>query len=69
MTKYVCTRMRAANQGGSVINISSTAGLNRGKLPGSLAYASSKDALNSMTKVVSLFFYTMCYVILWDLII
>ncbi|PHT27144.1 hypothetical protein CQW23_33248 [Capsicum baccatum] len=56
VTKYVCTRMRAANQGGSVINISSTAGLNRGKLPGSLAYASSKDALNSMTKVMAIEF-------------
>ncbi|MCD7459329.1 hypothetical protein HAX54_040640 [Datura stramonium] len=54
VTKYVCMHMRAANQGGSVINISSTAGLNRGKLPGSLAYASSKDALNSMTKIMAL---------------
>ncbi|KAL3327089.1 hypothetical protein AABB24_037666 [Solanum stoloniferum] len=54
VTKYVCIHMRAANQGGSVINISSTAGLNRGKLPGSLAYASSKDALNSITKVMAI---------------
>ncbi|XP_059296041.1 uncharacterized protein LOC132049308 [Lycium ferocissimum] len=46
--------MRAANQGVSVINISSIAGLNRGQLPGGLAYASSKDALNSMTKMMAL---------------
>ncbi|KAG5583329.1 hypothetical protein H5410_053956 [Solanum commersonii] len=54
VTKYVCIHMRAANQGGSVINISSIDGLNRGKLPGSLAYASSKDALNSITKVMAI---------------
>ncbi|XP_059296040.1 uncharacterized protein LOC132049307 [Lycium ferocissimum] len=56
VTKYVCIHMRAANQGGSVINISSIAGLNRGQLPGGLAYASSKDALNSMTKMMALEF-------------
>ncbi|KAK4725307.1 hypothetical protein R3W88_028086 [Solanum pinnatisectum] len=54
VTKYVCKHMRAANQGGSVINISSIAGLNRGQLPGGLAYASSKEALNSITKVLAL---------------
>ncbi|XP_055809124.1 uncharacterized protein LOC129877625 [Solanum dulcamara] len=54
VTKYVCINMRAANQGGSVINISSIAGLNRGQLPGGLAYASSKEALNSITKVMAL---------------
>ncbi|KAK4345912.1 hypothetical protein RND71_036088 [Anisodus tanguticus] len=52
VTKYVCIHMRAANQGGSVINISSIAGLNRGQLPGGLAYASSKDALNNITKLM-----------------
>lgn len=54
VSKYVCIHMRAAKQGGSVINISSIAGLNRGQLPGSLAYASSKDALNNMTKMMAL---------------
>ncbi|KAK4377882.1 hypothetical protein RND71_004178 [Anisodus tanguticus] len=54
VTKYVCIHMRAANQEGSVINISSIAGLNRGQLPGGLAYASSKDALNNITKTNSI---------------
>ncbi|XP_057770429.1 uncharacterized protein LOC130990217 [Salvia miltiorrhiza] len=54
VSKYVCARMRDAREGGSVINISSTAGLNRGHLPGSLIYATSKAAVNSMTKVMAL---------------
>ncbi|PHT97308.1 hypothetical protein BC332_33763 [Capsicum chinense] len=54
VTKYVSMHMRAANQGGSVINISSIAGLNRGQLPGGLAYASSKEALNGITKVMAI---------------
>ncbi|KAK6124817.1 hypothetical protein DH2020_041433 [Rehmannia glutinosa] len=51
---YVGRRMRDAQQGGSVINISSIAGLNRGQLPGSLVYAASKTAVNTMTKVMAL---------------
>lgn len=51
VSKYVGLQMVANNQGGSIINISSTAGLTRGHLPGALAYASSKSALNTMTKV------------------
>ncbi|KAH7557115.1 hypothetical protein JRO89_XS11G0049200 [Xanthoceras sorbifolium] len=51
VSKYVCIRIRDANQGGSVINISSIVGLNRGQLPGAVAYASSKAGLNTMTKV------------------
>lgn len=51
VSKHVCIRMRDSNQGGSVINISSIAGLNRGQLPGGLAYSSSKTALNAVTKV------------------
>ncbi|KAJ0791837.1 putative short-chain dehydrogenase/reductase SDR, NAD(P)-binding domain superfamily [Helianthus annuus] len=43
--------MRAFNQTGSIINISSIAGLQRTYSPGSLAYASSKSALDTMTKV------------------
>ncbi|XP_059646050.1 uncharacterized protein LOC132290268 [Cornus florida] len=54
VSKYVCIRMRDANLGGSVINISSIAGLNRGQLPGGVAYASSKAGLNTMTKVMAL---------------
>ncbi|KAK0598071.1 hypothetical protein LWI29_031349 [Acer saccharum] len=53
VSKYVCMRMRDANQGGSVINVSSVAGLNRGQLPGAVAYASSKAGLNTMTKVMA----------------
>lgn len=52
VSKYVCKLIRDTDQGGSVINISSVAGLNRGHLPGSIAYASSKAALNTMTKVI-----------------
>lgn len=52
VAKFVCLRMRDASQGGSVINISSTSGLNGGHLPGAVAYASSKAALNAMTKVI-----------------
>ncbi|TXG70188.1 hypothetical protein EZV62_005123 [Acer yangbiense] len=54
VSKYVCMRMRDANQGGSVINVSSVAGLNRGQLPGAVAYASSKAGLNTMTKVMAI---------------
>ncbi|XP_065853450.1 uncharacterized protein [Euphorbia lathyris] len=50
VSKYVCIRMRKAKQGGSIINISSIAGINRGQLPGGVAYAASKAALNAITK-------------------
>ncbi|XVE99384.1 hypothetical protein REPUB_Repub03eG0193500 [Reevesia pubescens] len=50
VSKYVCMHMRDANQGGSIINISSIAGLNRGQLPGGVAYASAKAGLNTLTK-------------------
>lgn len=53
VSKSVSTRMRDAKIGGSIVNISSTAGLNRGHLPGSVAYATSKAALNTLTKVMS----------------
>lgn len=52
VSKYVCMRMRDAKLGGSVINIASIAGLNRGQLPGGLVYAASKTAVNSITKVI-----------------
>ncbi|KAK4770842.1 hypothetical protein SAY87_031374 [Trapa incisa] len=54
VSKYVCTRMLDSNRGGSVINISSIVGLDRGQLPGAAAYASSKAALNMVTKVMAL---------------
>lgn len=53
VSKYVCRRMRDDGRGGSVINISSIAGLDRGQLPGGLAYAASKSAVNSITKVIN----------------
>ncbi|EEF45108.1 3-oxoacyl-[acyl-carrier-protein] reductase FabG [Ricinus communis] len=54
VSKYVCIRMRDAKLGGSIVNISSIAGLNRGQLPGAVAYASSKAGLNALTKVMAL---------------
>ncbi|OWM73086.1 hypothetical protein CDL15_Pgr001200 [Punica granatum] len=53
VTKYVCIRMRGSGRGGSVIFISSIAGLNRGQLPGALAYTCSKAAVNAMTRVMA----------------
>jgi len=40
-----------AQRKGSIINIASIAGLNRGQLPGGTAYASSKAGVNMLTKV------------------
>ncbi|KAE8704726.1 reductase [Hibiscus syriacus] len=54
VSKYVGAHMRDANQGGSIINISSIDGLNRGKVPGGLAYASSKAGLNTLTMTMAL---------------
>lgn len=54
VAKYVCTRMRDAKLKGSVINISSIAGLNRGQLPGALAYAVTKAGVNTMTKIMAM---------------
>ncbi|KAI3854852.1 hypothetical protein MKX03_004153 [Papaver bracteatum] len=56
VTKSLCKRIRDANQKGSVINISSIAGLSRGQLPGGVAYAASKAGVNTMTKVMALEF-------------
>ncbi|KAL6988038.1 hypothetical protein U1Q18_013785 [Sarracenia purpurea var. burkii] len=52
VSKYVCLRMCAAKKGGSIINISSISGVNRGHVPGGLAYSSSKAAVNTTTKVM-----------------
>ncbi|KAL3651697.1 hypothetical protein CASFOL_004699 [Castilleja foliolosa] len=54
VSKYICVRMRDAKQSGSVINISSIGGLERGQLPGGLAYVCSKTAINAMTKVMAM---------------
>ncbi|MED6198476.1 hypothetical protein PIB30_066633 [Stylosanthes scabra] len=54
VSKYVCIRMREAKIKGAIINISSIAGDNRGQLPGGVAYASSKAAVNMLTKVMAL---------------
>lgn len=54
VSKSVCIRMRDAKIGGSIINISSIAALNRGHLPGSLAYTASKAGVNILTKMMAL---------------
>ncbi|KAL2613308.1 hypothetical protein R1flu_025000 [Riccia fluitans] len=54
MTKSVGRRMRAAKKPGSIINVTSTAGLERSLLPGALAYAVSKAGANHLTKVLAL---------------
>lgn len=51
VSKYVCTHMRDSKRGGSVISISSISGIERGQLPGGLAYAASKAGINTLTKV------------------
>lgn len=52
VSKHVCKRMCDAKRSGSVINVASISGLNRGHLPGSLAYDATKVAVNTMTKVI-----------------
>ncbi|XP_058734998.1 uncharacterized protein LOC131606931 [Vicia villosa] len=54
VSKYVCKLMRDSNTKGSIINISSIAGLERGQLPGAAAYACSKAGVNMLTKVMAL---------------
>nr|GMD44806.1 3-oxoacyl-[acyl-carrier-protein] reductase FabG-like [Ipomoea batatas] len=51
VSKYVCLRMCNSKLGGSIVNISSIAGLNRPQALGGLAYATSKTALNALTRV------------------
>ncbi|XP_057770432.1 LOW QUALITY PROTEIN: uncharacterized protein LOC130990222 [Salvia miltiorrhiza] len=52
--KYVGERMRRRGACGSVINISSIAGLNGFTVSGGIAYTASKTGLNSMTKIMAL---------------
>lgn len=54
VAKHVCRRMHDAKLKGSLINISSIAGLNRGHLPGSIGYTSSKSAVHYATKLMAL---------------
>ncbi|KAI3772592.1 hypothetical protein L6452_03782 [Arctium lappa] len=54
VSKYVCKHMRDANQGGSLINISSISGLDRGQQRGSLVYSSSKASVVTLTKVMAM---------------
>ncbi|PKA67080.1 3-oxoacyl-[acyl-carrier protein] reductase [Apostasia shenzhenica] len=54
VSKYLCKLMLEAKHKGSVVNISSISGLNRGQLPGSLAYTASKEGVNAVTKVMAL---------------
>ncbi|XP_031102403.1 uncharacterized protein LOC116006244 [Ipomoea triloba] len=54
VSKYVCLHMCNAKLGGSIVNISSISGLNRGQLPGGLAYTTSKTAVNALTRVMAL---------------
>uniref|UniRef100_J3MUB4 3-oxoacyl-[acyl-carrier-protein] reductase n=1 Tax=Oryza brachyantha TaxID=4533 RepID=J3MUB4_ORYBR len=54
VSKHVCRRMHDAKIKGSVINISSVSGLNRGHLPGSTGYAASKSAMHYVTKLMAL---------------
>lgn len=51
VSKHVCKRMRDTKQKGSIINISSINGLERGQLPGNLAYSVSKTGVNAITRV------------------
>ncbi|XP_019242337.1 PREDICTED: uncharacterized protein LOC109222431 isoform X2 [Nicotiana attenuata] len=53
VSKYVGRYMKAAKRGGSIINISSAAGLNRVLFRGGIAYISSKAAMDSITKVMT----------------
>uniref|UniRef100_A0A0E0AXI1 Ketoreductase domain-containing protein n=1 Tax=Oryza glumipatula TaxID=40148 RepID=A0A0E0AXI1_9ORYZ len=54
VAKHVCRRMHDAKLKGSVINISSVSGLNRGHLPGSTGYTASKSAMHYVTKLMAL---------------
>ncbi|XP_074359214.1 uncharacterized protein LOC141698423 [Apium graveolens] len=55
-SKFVGSLMRDAGIEGSIINISSVNGLNRGATTGTVAYSSSKAALQQLTTVMALEF-------------
>ncbi|KAH7854763.1 hypothetical protein Vadar_017527 [Vaccinium darrowii] len=54
VSKYVGKCMRDGGRGGSIINISSNAGLHRVQILGAVAYASSKGAIHILTKTMAL---------------
>ncbi|KAM0972371.1 hypothetical protein ACFX1X_020404 [Malus domestica] len=54
VSKFVAIRMRDADQGGSIVNISSITGLNRGFAPGATAYNCSKAGVNTLTKTMAM---------------
>ncbi|KAI3772594.1 hypothetical protein L6452_03784 [Arctium lappa] len=54
VSKYICIHMHNANLRGSIINISSIAGLVRPPPRGSLAYSVSKMGVVMLTKVMAL---------------
>ncbi|KAG6501016.1 3-oxoacyl-[acyl-carrier-protein] reductase FabG-like [Zingiber officinale] len=54
VSKLVCKLMRDAKVKGSVVNISSIGGIDRGHLPGGLAYIASKTGVNGVTKAMAL---------------
>ncbi|KAK1260002.1 hypothetical protein QJS04_geneDACA010388 [Acorus gramineus] len=54
VSKYIARRMHDANIKGSIINISSIAGLNRGHWPGGISYAASKSGVNTISRVMAL---------------
>ncbi|KAJ3677656.1 hypothetical protein LUZ60_003380 [Juncus effusus] len=54
VTKHVCKLMLKSKIEGSVVNISSIGGINRGHLPGALPYIASKSAVNFTTKAMAL---------------
>lgn len=54
VSKHVCRRMRDSRIKGSVINISSVGGLDRGQSPGAIAYVASKTGVMSVTRVMAL---------------
>ncbi|CAH1450320.1 unnamed protein product [Lactuca virosa] len=54
VSKYVSRQMISFNQRGSIINMSSISGVNCTHSPGSVAYACSKSAFNTMTQVMSM---------------
>ncbi|KAJ4971085.1 hypothetical protein NE237_004184 [Protea cynaroides] len=54
VTKAVCRHIRKNGLKGSVIFISSISGIQRGELPGGIAYGAGKASLNAMAKIMAI---------------
>ncbi|KAG6500572.1 3-oxoacyl-[acyl-carrier-protein] reductase FabG-like [Zingiber officinale] len=54
VSKHVCRLMRDAKVNGSVINVSSIAGLLGSRTPGAIAYDASKTAVHALTQAMAL---------------